>query len=176
MYDSIGVKIKMLAKILFWLEVVASFIAFVILLVNEITEIALIVIAVGPALSLFLSWFMYGFGEIIDKLQQIEENTRQTVPTTPQGERKMPQGVRKKGQHKSTPKGMPRTESVPQETQEIPSEKKPEETSSVEEDEYTECTFSTECPKCKQIVWYQEENMSFDCPYCDYFIDTKKKK
>ena len=71
---------------------------------------------------------------------------------------------------------MPRTESEPHETQEIPSEKMPEETSSTEEDEYTESTFSIMCPKCKKMLWYQEENTSFECPYCDCLIDTKKKK
>lgn len=138
--------------------------------------IGILTFAGGILISLIFSYFCYGFGEIIDKLQQIEENTRQSVLNTPQGERKMPQGARKKGQHKSTPKGMPRTESVPHETQEIPSEKMPEETSSVEEDEYTESTFSIMCPKCKKMLWYQEENISFECPYCDCLIDTKKKK
>ena len=181
MFENVGGKIKTIA---ICIALGGSFISIclsIFLFINfenmeNILLVGTLTLAGGILISLIFSYFCYGFGEIIDKLQQIEENTRQTVPTTPQGERKMPQGARKKEQNKSKPKGMPHTESVSHETQEILSEKMPEETSSVEEDEYTEHAFSILCPKCKKMLWYQEENISFECPYCDCFIDTTQKK
>ncbi len=75
MFDNIGEKIKGLAKIIFWIEAIGAFMVGLVL--AEATDGISMLIAVGGALVAWISsWFLYGFGEIIDKLCAIERNTR----------------------------------------------------------------------------------------------------
>ena len=75
MFDNIGGKIKGLAKVLFWLEVIAAVIVGIVLV--EGTEgLSLLFALVGVLVAWISAWFLYGFGEIIDKLCDIEKNTR----------------------------------------------------------------------------------------------------
>ena len=75
MFDNIGGKIKGLAKVLFWLETIAA--AIVGLgLVDGSEGLSLLFALVGVLVAWISAWFLYGFGEIIDKLCDIERNTR----------------------------------------------------------------------------------------------------
>ncbi len=75
MYDRIGSKIKVLAKVIFWVEAVVAVIAALVMI--ESTEgVSLLLGMVGVLVAWVSSWFLYGFGEIIDKLCEIEKNTR----------------------------------------------------------------------------------------------------
>lgn len=81
MYDNIGGKIKSLAKTIFVLEVLAIvIIGFVAMAQSEgdgeTAQIAFIIMLVAFIVAWISSWFLYGFGEIIEKLCQIEQNTR----------------------------------------------------------------------------------------------------
>lgn len=79
MYDNIGCKIKKLAEIAFYFETVASVIAGIAMwIVTEQTICALIVV-VGPLFAWISSALLYGFGEIVDKVGKIENNTRTLV-------------------------------------------------------------------------------------------------
>ncbi len=75
MFDNIGGKIKGLAKVLFWIEAISAVIAG--LVTVEVTEgFSLLFALAGILVAWISSWFLYGFGEIIDKLCDIERNTR----------------------------------------------------------------------------------------------------
>ncbi len=75
MFRRIGRKIKGVVKILFWIEVAAIYIVGLVFIVP--TSGLSILYAIGGILVAWISsWLIYGFGEIIDKLCDIEENTR----------------------------------------------------------------------------------------------------
>lgn len=83
MFDNIGKKIKSLASILCWVGIIAYVIAAIIMIaigVDEyedgLTVFGVILLFVGPLMSWVSSFFMYGFGELIDKACDIERNTR----------------------------------------------------------------------------------------------------
>lgn len=86
MFDNIGKKIKTLANVLCWVGIVASVITAIIMfiMVEEgpyRTEglymgLGFAFLIGGPLSSWVSSFFMYGFGELIDKACDIERNTR----------------------------------------------------------------------------------------------------
>lgn len=76
MYNAIGKKIKFLAQFLFAVPTTIAFIIGFVLLFKNAWVISLILVVVIPLISWISSWFLYGFGEIIDKLCDIEQNTR----------------------------------------------------------------------------------------------------
>ena len=78
MYDNIGGKIKGLAKVIFIIEVIAAVIAgFAIIAIDKyLALIGLLVMAVGATAAWISSWFLYGFGELIEKTCEIARNTR----------------------------------------------------------------------------------------------------
>ncbi len=83
MFENIGKKIKGFIAGIFWCEAIIA-IGIGVLLAEE-TEGISILIAVGFILVAWISsWLIYGFGEIIDKLSEIEQNTRgmRTIPAT----------------------------------------------------------------------------------------------
>ena len=79
MYDKIGKKIKILAKILTILGIVASFIYGFILLVAGQT-MGIIYFLIMPFLIWASSFVLYGFGELIEKVCNIEKNIQQRYP------------------------------------------------------------------------------------------------
>ncbi|MBE6927360.1 MAG: hypothetical protein E7467_02535 [Ruminococcaceae bacterium] len=82
MFGNIGQKIKALAYVMFILEAVGAIFGGIVLLSEEVTTIGLLVLFLGPVVAYLSAWMLYGFGEIIVKLKQIEENTRKTPVTT----------------------------------------------------------------------------------------------
>lgn len=83
MFSNIGGKIKTLSKVIFAICAVVSFIAGLVLIMNgdeETIAIGFIVMIVGPLVSWVSSFFMYGFGELIEAVCDIEYNTRPNAP------------------------------------------------------------------------------------------------
>ena len=78
MFENIGKKIKGLVKTIFIIESVASVIIGIVILAlsEEFNIIGLLVMAGGILVAWLSSWLLYGYGEIIDKLTDIERNTR----------------------------------------------------------------------------------------------------
>lgn len=75
MFENIGGKIKTLAKVLFWIEAIAAIIVGF-ALIGDTNGLSLLYALAGGFVAWVSSWFLYGFGEIIDKLCAIERNTR----------------------------------------------------------------------------------------------------
>ena len=78
MYEDIGKKIKGLAKAAFVIEAIAAVIYGIVLLCEDedLLFIAFLVWIAGFLVSWVSSWFLYGFGELIDQVCYIAENTQ----------------------------------------------------------------------------------------------------
>lgn len=78
MYDNIGRKIKNLAEAIFIIATILAVIMGIALtfLLEDIFYVGLIVLVVGPIVAWISSWLLYGFGELVDKVCDIERNTR----------------------------------------------------------------------------------------------------
>ncbi len=78
MYNNIGKKIKGLASALFITATIAAIISGIVLMFlgESMILFGFLVMIIGPLAAWISSWMLYGFGEIIDKLCEIEQNTR----------------------------------------------------------------------------------------------------
>ncbi len=74
MFDKIGTKIKNLAIIITVLGVIASIVSGIIVMINVVWWRGLIIIICGCLVSWIGSFFAYGFGEIIEKLNDISND------------------------------------------------------------------------------------------------------
>jgi len=76
MYNKIGIKIKVAAKVIAWIGIIGSTIAGIFLMSYKPFVITgLGVLLGGSFISWILSWFMYGYGELIEKTTEIAKNT-----------------------------------------------------------------------------------------------------
>ena len=76
MYDNIGEKIKGLAKATAIVEAIAAIIVGIVLWGKTEEGWCALILFCGPIVAWVSSWVLYGFGEIIDKLYDIEHNTK----------------------------------------------------------------------------------------------------
>ena len=78
MYENIGGKIKGLAKATFVIEAVAAFIGGIVLIEadDDLLAVGLLAWIMGPLLAWVSSWLLYGFGELIEKVCNIERYMR----------------------------------------------------------------------------------------------------
>ena len=86
MFDNIGAKIKRLAKILCWVGIAASFILAITMFVRAeegrysteglYTGLGLAFLLIGPFVSWISSFFIYGFGELIETNCELARNTK----------------------------------------------------------------------------------------------------
>lgn len=78
MYKNIGKKMKGLAKGIFIIESILAVLAGIVLILSDDDMIlpGFLVMILLPIAAWISSWLLYGFGEIIDRLQLIEKNTR----------------------------------------------------------------------------------------------------
>lgn len=87
MFDNIGGKIKMLAKVVCWIGIIVSAVIAIIMFANAVkysndiyTLLGLAYIILGTLLSWIGSFFTYGFGELIEKTTEIANNTGNAAP------------------------------------------------------------------------------------------------
>lgn len=78
MYNNIGGKIKILALVTAIVEAAGSVIAGIALMAedDDLIPVGLLLWFVGPLVAWISSWLLYGFGELIAKVTDIERNTR----------------------------------------------------------------------------------------------------
>ena len=83
MYDNIGKKIKGLAMTIFIIEAIAAVIAGIFYIAaNEYMLLGLLTMAGGFLVAWISSWFLYGFGELIDKVCDIARNMHKVENTS----------------------------------------------------------------------------------------------
>ena len=76
MYDNIGKKIKVLAQTTFVVLAIASILVGSILWYDQDEPWFALLVFLGPIVAWLLSLMTYGFGEIVDKVCDIEQNIR----------------------------------------------------------------------------------------------------
>ncbi len=76
MYNNIGKKIKFIAQLIGAIGILAAILIGITLYSNTKNGIFILVIIGGSLVAWISTWLLYGFGEIIDKLCAIEQNTR----------------------------------------------------------------------------------------------------
>lgn len=78
MYDNIGGKLKGLAKAIFAVEAIISGIGGLVIIANSgnLAVLGFLLMIVGFLVSWISSWFLYGFGELIESNREIAQNTR----------------------------------------------------------------------------------------------------
>lgn len=75
MFENIGAKIKALAKVIFGLEVVASVLIGLALMIEGAAFVGFCLFwVVIPILAWIGNFFLYGFGELVDRTTKIEEH------------------------------------------------------------------------------------------------------
>ena len=81
MYEEIGKKIKILARIIFVLKFIGSFVGSILCIINGINNASGMIIAIGILGFLFggilawvSTWVLYGFGELVDKVCDIADD------------------------------------------------------------------------------------------------------
>ncbi len=83
MFTNIGKKIKVLAMVIAWMGIIGSVIGGVVLMDEADEALGLLVMLVGALMSWIGSFFMYGFGQLIDNTDKlVAQNTPQAPPTT----------------------------------------------------------------------------------------------
>ena len=92
MYENIGEKIKFVAKAIFALGSIGTFILGIVLMAADTSvakgskldtiylTVGILLVILGPVFSWLASVPIYGFGELIDKATAIEHNTRGGAP------------------------------------------------------------------------------------------------
>lgn len=85
MFDNIGSKIKMLAKVICWVGIIMSCLSGLIILINgdDGAGVGLVIMIVGSLTSWVCSFFAYGFGELIDKTTEVAANTKKMAMNPP---------------------------------------------------------------------------------------------
>lgn len=81
MYDDIGNKLEKAAIVLFIISAIAAVIGGMILAYECNILLGLLVACLGILLSLIFSWLIYGFGEMLNKTNEIVRNTLRTHHT-----------------------------------------------------------------------------------------------
>ena len=78
LYENIGGKLKGLAKAMFIVETVAAIAGGIALIAidEDLMLYGLLVLLVGPFVAYLGSWFLYAFGELVEKMCRNESNTR----------------------------------------------------------------------------------------------------
>lgn len=86
MFTDIGKKIKALAKIIFYIDVLGALAAAKAVIASDSnnTVLGLLIIPVGVILAWLATFLLYGYGELIDKTSEIAKNTSGSIHAAPQ--------------------------------------------------------------------------------------------
>ena len=154
MYDNIGGKIKGLAKATFIVEAIASVIAGIALWIDTEEGWCALILFCGPIVAWVSAWLLYGFGEIIDKLYDIEQNTRGGQSKT-----KIKETAEKEAAEKIKREAEARARREAE-------EKAKREATDIE---YVDIT----CPNCHEKLSFEKGISEAHCPFCecDFHID-----
>ena len=183
MYNNIGKKIKALAKAAFVVEAIAAVIAGIILLIETEEWLYLLIVVLGPVVAWISSWLLYGFGEIIDKLCDIERNTRGgecEIPKISSSRRDTPSAVKggtqaTKGGKRSV-KSVSTTDSTPTKVHDTIAETESEsalldsDEATIRDIEYIDVF----CPGCGEALSFDKTIKKAECPYCGFNVPIRK--
>ena len=151
MYENVGANIKVFAKISAVIEAIAAFITGIrlISLDEDLIGAGFLVMIIGPILALIISWFVYGFGQLIENSDVIAAEYQR------KNEKHEKNAIEKNNRKQKLAFENART--AIRDT-------------SVDEEEY----FDILCPSCKQQLSFTKGQMQNEegvtCPFCDTTI------
>ena len=158
MYDNIGGKIKTLAKGIFIVESISFVIGGIAFMAidSEFIVYGLLLLFFGPLVAWVSSWITYGFGELIEKVTEIESNTRSGVLN------KNPKsGCSVKTNALSTKTNIKIR---------IPDDKADIKSKSITDEIYEDDYIDFLCPKCEHTLSVSKSTDALNCPYCEQKI------
>ena len=158
MYEKIGEKIKGLAIATFIVEVIASVIIGIVFLADG-EWMGILILFCGPIVAWVSSWFLYGFGEIIDKLCDIEQNPRGGQSKTKSIDKEAADKSNREAEIKAKRKA---EEKIKQEVPETAKRMTLEEW--IANIEYVDIT----CPNCHEKLSFEKGISEAKCPFCNY--------
>ena len=157
MYDNIGEKIKGLARATFIVEAFASVITGIVLWVDTEEWWCALILFCGPIVAWVSSWLLYGFGEIIDKLCDIEQNTRGGQSKTKIKE--TAERARKEDAKKRKLEAETRAKRE--------AEEKAKREAAIEREIANIEYVDIKCPNCHEKLSFEKGNSEVQCPFCD---------
>ena len=158
MYDNIGEKIKGLAKATFIVEAIAAVITGIFLWINTEEWWCVLILLFGPIVAWVFSWLLYGFGEIIDKLCDIEQNTRGGQSKT-----KIKETV-ERAEREAARKSKREAEAKAKREADEKAKREAEIEREIADIEYVDI----ECPNCHEQLSFEKGNSKGQCPFCDF--------
>lgn len=76
MFSNVGKKIKILAKVITWINIIGSIIVGIDLMASEMVLVGILVWILGPLFSWISSFITYGFGHLIENTDEIIRNLK----------------------------------------------------------------------------------------------------
>ena len=140
MYDNIGTKIKDVAIAWCIIGIIASVVLGIFLMDGAVIG-GLLVMVIGSLFSWLSSFPLYGFGEMIDKLSAIEQNTRSI-----------------KSKEKNNTPATAKLSNPPAKKSNATVKEKV-----ALEDEYIDVL----CPECGETLSFNKSEKNCQCPFCD---------
>ena len=156
MYNNIGEKIKGVAKTTFIVEALASIIAGIVLWVDTGEALFALLLFGGPMVALVSSWILYGYGEIIDTLYNIEKNNscnQSKLQAKDKAEKSEKVTAKKEKQEVAA---RARREAMEKEKQ-----------AAMDRELANIKYIDTVCPKCHRKLSFYDGTVEAQCPFCD---------
>ena len=99
LYEDIGDKLTTWAKYLFVIEVVFSIVAALSLFSFDLWVLGLLILILGPVFSLFSSWALYAFGQLVDDVHALRVNKESILTAHSDNEESAPPALITQGKH-----------------------------------------------------------------------------
>ena len=168
MYNNIGKKIKILAQVVFLIEAIVSVIAGLVIWVESesLSLWSVVFLFVGPLVAYISSWILYGYGEIIVKLFEIERNTHKEQSETDHATEKSERN--------------PAENTIQEKEEQVEQKTEKQELGDIsvrDEANKDECIVVT-CPKCHEKVSLKKADSEAKCTACQcvFLIKYSNKK
>ena len=183
MYKNIGKLIKLIAKSACLAVAITAVIAGIVLLIVDHDysyRVPGLLICVAPVASYILSVFVYGYGELIDKVCDLKyklvgaDEEPETKPETEQLE-EPEEEIRPHGsvEVKAITKGQSKTKKKTSFTESAKTHIEPVDETEDEVEEAAEEYVEVVCPFCKQLLSFDVGTEKAVCPYCDIELNIK---
>ena len=170
MYKNVGEKIKGLAVLIFALGSIASIVVGIILWDNAYEILGPILVFGGPVLMFVNSLLIYGFGEIITKLCDIEQNTRggRSKTQIKENAQKVKQDARDTARREAAEQRGAKEEALEREAEKVAKEEAKQ--AARDNNKYIDVV----CPNCTEPLSFEVGTEDAQCPFCDCEINLKK--
>lgn len=89
MFNNVGKKLMVYAKVSFWIELIAGIIVGIVFFAQDEPGIGFAAIGGGFA-TIVGSWVIYAFGQMVDDIHEMKDKPPVTIPTPPSAPKPVP--------------------------------------------------------------------------------------